>query len=145
MAQQEAAKALAKVLSNVARYSVILGIGGSALQASMYTGERRGWRPGDGTRGLATRGWHGLGLSSAGPAPCMHSEIAHIACNFNVDAAAVDGGERCIMFDRFSGVVEKPVSEGTHFRMPWVQTPHIMDIRTRPRLITSVSGTKGES
>lgn len=48
------------------------------------------------------------------------------------------------MFDRFSGVVEKPVGEGTHFRMPWVQTPHIMDIRTRPRLITSVSGTKGE-
>lgn len=42
MAQQEAAKALAKVLSNVARYSVILGIGGSALQASMYTGERAG-------------------------------------------------------------------------------------------------------
>lgn len=38
MAQQEAAKALANLLSKVARYSVVLGIGGSALQASLYTG-----------------------------------------------------------------------------------------------------------
>jgi hypothetical protein len=40
MAQQEAARALANVLSKVARYSVLLGIGGSALQASLYTGRR---------------------------------------------------------------------------------------------------------
>ncbi len=38
MAQAEAAKALAGLLSKVARYSVILGIGGSALQSSLYTG-----------------------------------------------------------------------------------------------------------
>lgn len=38
MAQAEAAKALAGLLSKVARYSVILGIGGSALQTSLYTG-----------------------------------------------------------------------------------------------------------
>jgi len=37
-AQQEAARALANLLSRVARYSVLLGIGGSALQASLYTG-----------------------------------------------------------------------------------------------------------
>lgn len=36
--QAEAAKALANLLSKVARYSVLLGIGGSALQASLYTG-----------------------------------------------------------------------------------------------------------
>ena len=40
MAQQEAARALANLLSKVARYSVLLGIGGSALQASLYTGRR---------------------------------------------------------------------------------------------------------
>lgn len=39
MAQQQAAKALANILSKVARYSVGLGIGASALQASLYTGE----------------------------------------------------------------------------------------------------------
>jgi hypothetical protein len=40
MAQQEAARALASLLSKVARYSVLLGLGGSALQASLYTGRR---------------------------------------------------------------------------------------------------------
>lgn len=38
MAQQEAAKMLANLLSKVARYSVVLGVGASALQASLYTG-----------------------------------------------------------------------------------------------------------
>lgn len=54
----------------------------------------------------------------------------------------VDGGERAVIFDRFRGVLDETVSEGTHFRVPWVQTPHIMDIRTRPRTISSVTGTK---
>ena len=39
MAQAEAAKALANILNKVARYSILLGIGGSALQASLYTGK----------------------------------------------------------------------------------------------------------
>lgn len=46
------------------------------------------------------------------------------------------------MYDRVSGVLDKPVSEGTHFRVPWFQTPNLMDIRTRPRSISSVTGTK---
>lgn len=54
----------------------------------------------------------------------------------------VDGGERAVIFDRFRGVLDEAVGEGTHFMMPWVQTPHIMDIRTRPRTISSVTGTK---
>ena len=54
----------------------------------------------------------------------------------------VDGGERAIMYDRISGVLDTPISEGTHFRMPWFQTPNIMDIRMRPRTISSVTGTK---
>ena len=45
MAQAEAAKALAGLLSKVARYSVILGIGGSALQSSLYTGAACGEAP----------------------------------------------------------------------------------------------------
>ena len=35
---QPAANAVANLLSKVARYSVLLGIGGSAVQASLYTG-----------------------------------------------------------------------------------------------------------
>ena len=48
------------------------------------------------------------------------------------------------MYDRIQGVLEKPVGEGTHIRIPWFQTPHVMDIRTRPRSVSSVTGTKGE-
>jgi prohibitin 1 len=49
-----------------------------------------------------------------------------------------------VIFDRFRGILPEVTGEGTHFRMPWVQTPHIMDIRTRPRTISSVTGTKGK-
>lgn len=38
MAVNPQAQALANLLGRVARYSVVLGIGGSALQASLYTG-----------------------------------------------------------------------------------------------------------
>ncbi len=47
------------------------------------------------------------------------------------------------MYDRLQGVLPQPVGEGTHFRVPWFQTPNVMDIRTRPRSISSVTGTKG--
>jgi prohibitin 1 len=46
------------------------------------------------------------------------------------------------MFDRFQGVLPKAVGEGTHFLVPFIQSPTIYDIRTRPRSITSVTGTK---
>ena len=32
--------------------------------------------------------------------------------------------------------------EGTHFRVPWLQTPHLFDVRIRPRNISSNTGTK---
>lgn len=54
----------------------------------------------------------------------------------------VDGGERAVLFDRFSGVSDKTVGEGTHFLVPWLQKPFIFDIRTRPHTFSSISGTK---
>lgn len=48
-----------------------------------------------------------------------------------------------VMFDKISGVLEKTSGEGTHFLVPWLQSPNVMDIRTRPRSISSVTGTKG--
>ncbi len=47
------------------------------------------------------------------------------------------------MYDRIQGVLPVAVMEGTHFRVPWLQSPAVMDIRTRPRSISSVTGTKG--
>lgn len=54
----------------------------------------------------------------------------------------VDGGERCVMYSRISGVLPETTGEGTHLLLPFFQVPNIMDIRTRPKTISSVTGTK---
>jgi prohibitin 1 len=55
----------------------------------------------------------------------------------------VDGGERAVMFDQLrGGVMDKVSGEGTHFLIPVIQRPTIFDIRTKPREIPSVTGTK---
>jgi len=54
----------------------------------------------------------------------------------------VDGGFRAVMFDRLRGVQAGVKGEGTHFRIPWLQTPHTFDVRIRPRNISSATGTK---
>ncbi|KAG7365399.1 membrane protease subunit [Nitzschia inconspicua] len=55
----------------------------------------------------------------------------------------VDGGERAVMFDQLrGGVLDKVVGEGTHFLIPVVQRPTIFDVRTKPREVPSVTGTK---
>ena len=55
----------------------------------------------------------------------------------------VDGGERAVMFDSLRGGVRPDViGEGTHFLVPVIQRPIVMDIRTKPREIPSVTGTK---
>jgi prohibitin 1 len=54
----------------------------------------------------------------------------------------VDGGTRAVIFDKVFGIQEKTVGEGTHFRIPFIQEPVIFDIRSRPRVIHSSTGTK---
>jgi prohibitin 1 len=54
----------------------------------------------------------------------------------------VDGGHRAVIFDRFAGVKNKVVGEGTHFLIPWVQKPIIYDIRSRPRNVPVITGSK---
>jgi len=55
----------------------------------------------------------------------------------------VDGGQRAVMFDQLRGGVRPDVSgEGTHFLIPVVQRPIVFDVRTKPREIPSVTGTK---
>ncbi|KAI8431657.1 hypothetical protein MSG28_016136 [Choristoneura fumiferana] len=54
----------------------------------------------------------------------------------------VDGGHRAVIFDRFAGVKNLVVGEGTHFFIPWVQRPIIFDIRSRPRNVPTVTGSK---
>ncbi|EGG22362.1 hypothetical protein DFA_04480 [Cavenderia fasciculata] len=54
----------------------------------------------------------------------------------------VDGGQRAVIFDRIAGVKDVVVGEGTHFIIPWLQKPHIFDVRTTPRTIKSETGSK---
>jgi prohibitin 1 len=54
----------------------------------------------------------------------------------------VKGGTRAVIFDRLSGVKEQVVNEGTHFLIPWLQKSIIYDVRTKPRNISTTTGSK---
>ncbi|CAN9268515.1 unnamed protein product [Alternaria alternata] len=54
----------------------------------------------------------------------------------------VKGGTRAVIFDRLSGVKENVVNEGTHFLVPWLQRAIVFDVRTRPRNISTTTGSK---
>lgn len=54
----------------------------------------------------------------------------------------VEGGHRAIVFNRISGIKEEVYPEGTHFVLPWFERPIIYDVRTRPHLVESTSGSR---
>jgi len=55
---------------------------------------------------------------------------------------AVDGGQRAVILDQFRGVLPEVKGEGTHILAPFVQKPYIFDVRLRPRVISTRTGTK---
>lgn len=54
----------------------------------------------------------------------------------------VEGGHRAIVFNRLVGVKDKVYPEGTHLVIPWVERPTIYDVRARPHLVESTSGSR---
>ncbi|RKO90482.1 band 7 family-domain-containing protein [Blyttiomyces helicus] len=54
----------------------------------------------------------------------------------------VDAGQRAVIFDRIRGVSPTVIGEGTHFLVPWLQKPILFDVRTRPRNISTTTGSK---
>lgn len=51
-----------------------------------------------------------------------------------------------IIYNRFGGIDEiSKCTEGMNIFIPWFQRPIIYDVRTRPKLINSQSGSKGIS
>jgi prohibitin 2 len=46
------------------------------------------------------------------------------------------------MFSRWSGIRHDLIAEGTHFRIPWLHRPILYDIRTKPRNISSLTGSR---
>merc|ERR1719221_1403701 len=71
----------------------------------------------------------GIGLGGLAALPSL--------CLFDVD-----GGERVVILNQFSGVEDKVRGEGTHFKIPWVMRPKLYDIRLRPKEIKTTTGTK---
>lgn len=53
----------------------------------------------------------------------------------------VEGGHRAIMFNRVVGVKDKVYPEGTHLMVPWFERPVIYDVRARPHLVESTTGS----
>ncbi|KAI5818410.1 band 7 family-domain-containing protein [Pyronema omphalodes] len=54
----------------------------------------------------------------------------------------VDGGHRAIKYTRLGGVKKEIYGEGTHFVIPWFETPITYDVRAKPRNVASLTGTK---
>merc|ERR1719454_566382 len=71
----------------------------------------------------------GLGLGAVAMVPSL--------CMFDVD-----GGQRAVILNMLTGVEDKVRGEGTHFKIPWVMQPKMYNIRLRPKLIQTTTGTK---
>jgi len=54
----------------------------------------------------------------------------------------VKGGHRGVVFNRIQGVKNNVYGEGTHIVVPWFEWPIIFDVRTRPKELPSLTGTR---
>ncbi|CAG7817431.1 unnamed protein product [Allacma fusca] len=100
------------------------------LQCNSWEYKRRKTgKLGKGPRGL------GLGLK-------LLAAAGAAAYGVNQAMYTVEGGHRAIIFSRLGGIQDDIFTEGLHFRIPWFQYPIIYDIRSRPRKISSPTGSK---
>ena len=86
-----------------------------------------------------------VSLAMAAPLNFLSRAAVPIAIAFaGVSASIYDvrGGTRAVIFDRLSGVKEQVIDEGTHFLVPWLQRAIMYDIRTKPRNISTTTGSK---
>merc|ERR1719228_1180502 len=76
----------------------------------------------------------GLFVASAG--------AATVGYLFYNSLYTVDGGHRGVVFNRLQGVKDEIYGEGTHLIIPWFEWPIIFDVRTRPKELPSLTGTR---
>ncbi|KAJ2890199.1 Prohibitin-2, subunit of the prohibitin complex (Phb1p-Phb2p), partial [Coemansia aciculifera] len=93
-----------------------------------------GGRTGGGGGGPAPKG----AIGAAG----LLVGLGVLAWGANTSLYNVDGGHRAIKYSRISGVQETIYGEGTHFRIPLLETPIIYDVRAKPTSIQSLTGTQ---
>ena len=78
-----------------------------------------------------------LGVGTVGLAGVAYGGSS---CPYNVE-----GGHRAVMFHRFGGVQQRVRAEGTHLLVPWFMRPIIYDVRAKPRMIQSMTGSTRSS
>ena len=152
------AQVAAQALGALARIGAFVGIGATAVSSAMYDGTLRiaSLSLGD----FFPRGEKRIGSISRSSSLSRllllnlsvllsfvnartDPELFHyFHSSFLTTTLTVDGGERAVMFDRFRGVLKDTSAEGTHFMVPIIQSPTIYDVRTRPKSLSSVTGTK---
>lgn len=95
-------------------------------------------------KNLANAGGGGGG----GPSPILGSLMkmaALVGAGGYVTYSAlydVQPGHVAILYSRISGIKGDIVEPGTHFLLPFIERPIIYDVRTRPRNIHSLTGSK---
>jgi len=82
----------------------------------------------------ASAGARVAGVSALGLAGVAYGGSS---CLFNVE-----GGHRAVMFHRFGGVQQRVRNEGTHILVPWFMRPIVYDVRAKPRMIQSMTGSR---
>ncbi|MEN2498206.1 MAG: Prohibitin-2, subunit of the prohibitin complex (Phb1p-Phb2p) [Marteilia pararefringens] len=65
-----------------------------------------------------------------------------LAISLNKSVFSIEGGEKGIVFNRISGLRSTAFSEGLHFCIPGFEWPIVFDIRAKPYLTASLTGTK---
>jgi len=78
-------------------------------------------------------------LGALAKAAAAAGAVGYLASNalFNVE-----GGHAAVKYNRLTGLNDDIFSEGTHFMVPWFDCPVVYDVRTRPRNIQSLTGSK---
>ncbi|EKU22077.1 hypothetical protein NGA_0190001 [Nannochloropsis gaditana CCMP526] len=80
-------------------------------------------------------------MSPAGPLGALLGVTGILYAGYN-SFYTVEGGHRALLFNRLIGVKEEVYMEGMHFMIPWFDMPIIYDIRPKPRMIQSLTGSK---
>ncbi|KAI9490863.1 prohibitin-2 [Zychaea mexicana] len=81
----------------------------------------------------------GKGVGSAAGALVVLGALGY---GVNASLFNVDGGHRAIKYTRLFGVQNTVYNEGTHFVIPWFESPIVYDVRAKPRNVASLTGTK---
>ncbi|KDN47314.1 hypothetical protein K437DRAFT_223146 [Tilletiaria anomala UBC 951] len=106
--------------------------------------QRSGFNPRGSGGFVGGSGSEGFGGPSPAAAGGAGGILLLIALGFGINASLfnVDGGHRAIKYSRINGVKQDIYNEGTHFVIPWFESPIVYDVRAKPRSIASLTGTK---